>query len=102
MIPRRYNPSSNWNDLAELKCLYIFKVLQEEGFPYGKQRKMCIDITDETGLSVGNLSAKVSNFKSVAGENNESNASVNTRAIYAEYGQLASKDLKKVIERGTV
>ena len=102
MIPRRYNASSNWNDLAELKCLYIFKVLQEEDFPYGKQRKMCMDISDETDLSVGNLSAKVSNFKSVAGENNESNASTNTRAIYAEYGHFPSNELRKVIDRGAV
>lgn len=95
----RYNASSKWNDIAELKCLYIFKVLQEEGFPYGKQRRMCSNISDETSLSVGNLSAKVSNFKSVAGENNESNASANTRSIYEKYGNLQSKELRMIIER---
>ena len=98
MTARRYNENSRWNDQAELKCLYIFKVLQEQGFPYGKQRKMCIDISEETGLSAGNLSAKVNNFKSVAGTNNQSNASANTRSIYAEFGRLSSKEVMEVIE----
>jgi hypothetical protein len=101
MTARRYNENSNWNDQAELKCLYIFKVLQEQGLPYGKQMKMCIDISEETGLSARSLSAKVSNFKSVAGVNNKSNASANTQSIYAEFGCLSSKEVMEVIERHT-
>jgi len=102
MNQRRYNPGSKWNDQSELKCLYIFKLLEEEGFPRGKQLKMCVDISEETGLSAGNLSAKVSNFKSVAGVNNPSNASENTRSIFAEYGHLSSSELKKEIARNAV
>jgi hypothetical protein len=97
MSPRSYNPNSKWNDPAELKCLYVFKVLHEEGFPRGKQLKMCIELSEETGLSAGNLSAKVGNFKSVAGINNPSNASENTKSIFIEYGNLTSKELEKII-----
>lgn len=32
-----YNESSEWNEVNEMKCLVIFKKLEDEKFPRGKQ-----------------------------------------------------------------
>ena len=55
-----YSESSNWNEVNEIKCLIIFKKLEAENFPKGKQMDYCKEISKETGLDVGNLSAKIS------------------------------------------
>ncbi|MGH1441809.1 MAG: hypothetical protein ACRBBR_16970, partial [Cellvibrionaceae bacterium] len=77
-----YRRTSEWNDENELRCLVIFKKLVEASFPRGMQIELCREMAHHTNLDVGNISAKVSNFKSVAGINNESNASANTVSIY--------------------
>ncbi len=99
MTDRRYSPNANWNDLAELKCLYIVKALQEIGFPHGKRMEMCRNISSETGLSAQTLTAKVGNFMSEAGINNKSNSSKNTQYIYKKFGHLCSKKLKEIIKQ---
>lgn len=46
-----------------------------------------------TNLNVDSISAKVSNYKSMAGVNNSSN----TIEIYHKYGHLSIQDIKEVI-----
>ena len=48
-------------------------------------------------LSSGSISAKVSNFKSLEGVNNNSNASNNSKIIYKKYNQLSVDELEKMI-----
>jgi len=92
-----YRAGSNWNDVNELRALAIFKMLQEQGFPSGVQLRSCRAISNISGLTPGSLSAKVSNYKSVAGVNKHSNASLKTKEIYRKYGHLKADDIEKLI-----
>ena len=89
---------SNWNEQSELKCLLIFKQLEADNFPRGKQSKLCKAITKSTNLDATHISAKVCNYKSVAGINNSSNYSKNTFNLYHKYKDLSISELKKIIE----
>ncbi len=57
----------------------------------------CREMSRRTNLDAGNISAKVSNYKSVAGINNASNASVNTVELYNKYGYLSIQELEKLV-----
>lgn len=92
-----YRHTSEWNEKKEILCLIIFKKLKTENFPRGKQMDYCREISKVTKLSPGNLSAKVSNYKSVAGINKPSNASKNTIEIYKKHGQLSIIELKNIL-----
>jgi len=59
----------------------------------------CREISKITKLESGNLSAKVSNYKSVAGVNKVSNASINTVELYQKYGQLSISELEKLVAK---
>ena len=85
---------SNWNDINELKCLLIFKQLQLEGFPRGFQKQLCEEMSKSTNLDSTNISAKICNIKSIAGINNSSNYSQNTKRIYEKYNHLSIEELK--------
>ena len=92
-----YRKDSNWNEDNEIRCLIIFKELEAEKFPRGKQMDYCRKLAKIVNLDPGNLSAKVSNYKSVAGVNNSSHYSTNTEEIYNKYGQLSVSELKTLI-----
>jgi hypothetical protein len=96
----RYN--SEWNDENELRCLIIFKRLEEKKFPRGMQIEFCREMSRVTKLDVGNISAKVCNYKSVAGVNNESNASTKTIEIYRRYRKLSIPEIQKIFEKRNV
>ena len=74
------------------------KKLEHEGFPWGLQKKMSIELAEITGIKWNSISAKIGNFKSVAGISNPSNASNNTKKIYKEYGHLTVDKLKVLID----
>lgn len=78
-------PYRNWDDNKELQCLVIFKYLKENNFPRGKQMELSKKLSYITNLSYGSISAKVSNFKSIAKINNSSNASNNSKRVYSKY-----------------
>lgn len=93
-----YRANSLWNDKTELMAFLIFKKLKSDNSPYGKCAEYCRKMAKETGLKVGSISAKVSNYKSVAGINNKSNASKNTRLLFSEYNHLTAKELSRMID----
>lgn len=93
-----FRDSSNWNEINELKAFLIFKKLQELDFPRGKQMEFCREMAKETNLDAGNISAKVSNYKSVAGINNSSNASNDTKLNYSKYKNYSIDKLKELIK----
>lgn len=93
-----FKESSEWNLKNELRCLIIFKELEESGFPRGLQVELAEKMSTQTNLDVGNISAKVSNFKSEAGINSESNSSEATKVLYQRYGSLSLKEVKALYE----
>ena len=94
---RRYRTGSPWNDLNELRCYLAYRKLERDGFPRGQQAALCHVISETTGLSTGNLSAKICNYKSVAGDNNESNASANTEYFANEYSGHSIAQLESLV-----
>ncbi len=92
-----YRKTSLWNELNELRCLLAFKKLEQLGFPRGKQSELSREISQKSGLEVGNVSAKICNYKSVAGINNTSNASVNTKQLYTRYEGKSISELETLI-----
>jgi len=94
-----YREGSAWTDVMELECLLIYKILESEDFPRGKQKKLAEDLAARSDLEWGSISAKVSNFKSVAGKNNHSNASKNTVRLFDEYGDLEPVEIKKLLRK---
>lgn len=92
-----YKADSHWNESNEIRCLIIFKKLESEMYPKGKQMEYCRDMAKVSNLDPGNISAKVSNFKSVAGVNNASNASTNTIEIYEKYGEHTISELEALL-----
>lgn len=92
-----YRENSKWNDLNELKCLLIYKILDSKDFPRNKQSELCKEMELISGLNYNSISAKISNYKSVAGINHESNASKNTKEIYKKYNKLSIQELELLI-----
>ena len=92
-----YREGSAWNDEMELRCLLIFKILEEERFPRKRQMELCRELSRNSELDATNLSAKVGNYKSVAGVNNSSNASANTVSMYRRHGTKSSAQLRRLI-----
>ena len=98
MLKSNYKADSGWNDKTELMALLIFKKLVKLGFPHGEQMRLCVEMATVTDLEKGSISAKVSNYKSVAGLNNDSNASRATKQMFAEFGRLPVEVIKSQIE----
>ena len=94
-----YRESSGWNEVNELRCLEIFQKLNEAKFPRGMQVDLCREMSRITNLEVGNISAKVSNYKSLAGINSASNASSNTVELFNKFGKLTAVQVGAHIER---
>lgn len=91
--------NSGWSDENETKCLLILKKLENEGFPRGRQIELCRELSRTTKLSEGSISAKVCNYKSVAGINNKSHPSTATFETYEKYKRLNINELEKVIAK---
>ena len=94
-----FKNDSNWNEKNELKAFLIFKKLEALNFPRGKQMELCRAMEKETNLDAGNISAKVSNYKSVAGINNSSNASSDTKENYSKYKDYSIAKLEELISK---
>ena len=92
-----YKDTSDWNDINELRCLLILKKLIDENFPRNRQMQLCREVSNLSNLTTGSISAKVSNYKSLAGINNKSNFSNNSKIIYEKYKQYSISELEKVI-----
>jgi hypothetical protein len=92
-----YKLDSFWNDINELHCLLAFKKLRVANFPRGMQMELSTEIALISNMTPGNISAKISNFKSVAGVNKHSNASANTKRIYHRYSSFSIQELQEII-----
>lgn len=86
-----------WTIEDELKCLLAFKKLDLQKFPRGLQSKLSQQLSKETNLTAGSISAKICNYKSVAGVNNPSNASKATIELYDKYKNCTIEEIEKNI-----
>ncbi len=93
-----FRETSNWNKKSELETLLIFKQLEQEKFPRGRQMELCIQMSRKYNLTKGNISAKVGNYKSEAKINNASNSSKETIETYKRYKDLSIKEIQNLIE----
>lgn len=93
----RFQPGSEWNEENEIRCLIIFKKLEAEGFPRGRQMELAREMARTSNLDATNISAKVTNFKSEAGVNRPSNSSSNTRETYRQYGAMTIEELERLL-----
>lgn len=59
----------------------------------------CREMSSKTELDAANISAKVCNYKSVAGIYNNSNASVNTIELYRKYNRLSIQEIENIISK---
>ena len=94
-----YADGSNWTDKFELECLLIFRKCEAQAFPRGLQLTLCNELVrrSENPPSAQSLSAKVGNFKSLAGINNASNYSKNSKRIFDLYQKYSIEDLEATI-----
>ncbi|WP_198305877.1 hypothetical protein [Arcobacter vandammei] len=95
-----YRFASGWNNITELQVYKIFRILFEKDFPRGLQSKFCKELSKETKtLSTGSISAKICNYKSIAGINRHSNASNNSKMIYEKYKNYSIIELDNEINK---
>lgn len=92
----RYRATSHWHEKNEIRCLIIFKKLQAENFPRGKQTEYCREMSKLTKIDPKKIISKVSDYKAAARVNFASNASVKTVEQFNKYGQLPIKKLEKL------
>lgn len=92
-----YRNNSLWNDKNEIACLVIFKILKRDNFPRSKQKQYCDDLSKKTDLKASSINAKICNIKSLAGINEYSNFSKNTKRIYEMYKDKTVKELENIV-----
>jgi hypothetical protein len=93
----RYRTTSHWNEKNEIRCLIIFKKLQAENFPRGKQTEYCREMSRLTNIEPIKIISKVSDYKAAARVNFASNASVKAIEQFKKYGQLPIEKLEKLV-----
>ncbi len=96
-----YEYGSGWNDITELQCLLIMKKLYDKNF-YDTMADLCKELEGKCKkrkfpLKYQSIRRKVSNYKSLAQINKESNHSSNTERLYEEYKNHSVKELELVI-----
>lgn len=99
MTAYNYRPGSGWNDKTELQCLQIMKRLAETSPPRGIRIQLCREMAKTCPLSSGSISAKIGNYKSLAGLTNPTNASDASEYFWEKYGHLTASEIQKVIDR---
>lgn len=92
-----FQSGSLWSEPNEIRCLALMKRLQEEGFPRGRQAQLSRELAASTGLPVRSVSAKIGNFKSLAGLIEPSNWSQNSAVIWERYGHLSAAEVQALV-----
>lgn len=90
---------SERNEGMDIQCLIIFKRLYVEDFPRGRQIEYCRKLSQDTKIEADRLSARVSDFKSAAGLNQSSHASMNTVRLYKKYRHTSIRELERMLSR---
>lgn len=92
-----FNPTSGWTLELELECFVIFKKIEAEEFPHGKQTALCDELSKKCSLNSRTLKAKVGNFKSESGYTNTTNASIATKYIVENYGFMGLEEAQALL-----
>ncbi len=95
----KFRNGSGWSVENEIKCLILFKKLEAENFPRGKQSACSFKFCRASKLRFSSITAKISNYKSEAGINRPSKSSSATKELYKKYGNLTIKELEDRLEK---
>jgi hypothetical protein len=98
LIMFKFMHSSEWSMEYELRCFVIFKKLEAENFPRGRQSELCRELESKSNLSFNTINAKVGNFKSEAGIIGESNPSEATKYIVKNYRKMSLIEAEAMLE----
>ncbi len=90
---------TEWNEATDIQCLIIFKRLFVEDFPRGRQIEYCRELSSQVGINADRLSGRVSDYKSAAGLNQSSDASVNTIRLYKKHRHTSIRELERMLSR---
>ena len=88
-----FREGSGWNLEIEIRCLIIYKMLEESGNPKGLKTDLCEVLAVSSGISVGSIKAKIGNYKSEFGLTGETNSSEATKYLVSSFGNLSVKEL---------
>lgn len=94
----KFGAASGWTLENELRCFVIFKKLEDESFPRGRQSELCRELESKTELSFNTINAKVGNLKSEAGVTGESHPSDATKFIMKHYGKMSLQEAEALLE----
>ena len=75
----------------------FFKKLKCHKFPRGKQMYYCREMSAVIELTPESISAKICNYKTVAGVNAHSNASANTKRLFKKHSDCTIAEIEKII-----
>ncbi|EPZ7321333.1 hypothetical protein ACXR5E_004012 [Vibrio mimicus] len=92
-----FKSDSGWNFETELRCLIIYKILEDLEFPRGLQSELCSVLSESSGLKFESVKAKVGNYKSEFGITNPSNSSEATKYLVKNFGHMSRHELDALL-----
>ena len=89
-----------WTHKDELACLIIFKQAEEKDFSHGVVAKLVREFRDKEKKHrlppEKSMNAKIGNFKSVAGINEDSNFSQPNKIMYDKHKDCSIAELEEI------
>ena len=93
-----FRQGSHWSLENELRCLLIFKQLEEAGWVRGLQARLCGELASQSPLGVSTIQRKVSDYKGLAGFIKATHRSNGSAIVYKTCGALDSGKISQIIE----
>jgi len=92
-----FRTDSGWSMEAEIRCLIIYKTLEELDFPRGLQSDLCEILSQATGLKFESVKAKIGNYKSEFGVTGSSHSSEATKYLAQSFGHMSRLELDALL-----
>ncbi|WMN64836.1 hypothetical protein [Vibrio parahaemolyticus] len=92
-----FQTNSGWNLETEIRCLIIYKTLEEVDFPRGLQSDLCSILAESIGLKFESVKAKVGNYKSEFGITGVSHSSEATKCLAKSFGHMTRIELEALL-----
>ncbi|MFH4594809.1 hypothetical protein WKW23_22345 [Vibrio alginolyticus] len=93
-----FRTDSGWNLETEIRCLVIYKTLEELSFPRGLQSELCNKLAKSIGLKPESVKAKVGNYKSEFGITGVSHSSEATKFVVKSFGNMTRIELEALLK----
>ncbi|EOV0176010.1 hypothetical protein ACOIWI_004530, partial [Vibrio vulnificus] len=92
-----FRVDSGWSIETEIRCLIVYKTLEELDFPRGLQSDLCEVLAVSTGLKFESVKAKVGNYKSEFGITGASHSSEATKYLAKSFGHMSRIELDALL-----